>query len=283
MPAGEIHVQLAANYAGNRKVRRLMRFGADARLARDLYVQMLCYCKTQLSDGFVPAEEIGLLVYPDPVETGERNAQQLVEAELIEVADGGYFVTGWFKRNRGRAEIRDEMGARHDDGLRGNHLRWHAGRGKSDPRCEFCTPSDRGGDRRGDRLPESGASPPGESRGDVGGESSETETETVKTKTSRPPAAGFDADPDWTEFWTAYPKKVDKIDAQKQWRAALRRHVEPKTMIAAAEAYASQCAAHGTDKQFIKGPARWLRDGSYDNDFAAADDHYDPEDLWNTP
>lgn len=90
-------------------------------------------------------------------------------------------------------------------------------------------------------------------------------------KTSRPAAAGSDGDPDFAAFWSAYPRKDDKEAARKAYRsAASTRHVDPKTIIAAAEQYAADCKASRIERKFIKTPARWLNAGSYDNDNGTA-------------
>ena len=69
MPLSEIYLKLVVGFPRDPKVRALVRYGADAGLARDLYVQMCLHCKGNLTDGFVPAEELGLLVYPLPLTT----------------------------------------------------------------------------------------------------------------------------------------------------------------------------------------------------------------------
>jgi hypothetical protein len=169
---GEIYVQLVVNIARNKKVRKLSRFGAEARPARDLYVQMLCHAKENMTDGFVSVDEIGVLVYPDPPDIAARDVKHLIDVGLVEEAEDGYIITGWFDRNRSRAEIRGEAEASRDAGVRGNHKRWHVERDVFDPKCALCRgddgsgPSggdgqaDRGGDRGGDCPPESGATSP---------------------------------------------------------------------------------------------------------------------------
>jgi hypothetical protein len=84
VPLGEIYVKLAVTFADDPKVRALARYGADANLARDLYVQMVLHCKRLLTDGFVPAEQIGLLVYPLDMEHGKQLAKQLASVGLIQ-------------------------------------------------------------------------------------------------------------------------------------------------------------------------------------------------------
>lgn len=83
MALGEIYIKLVVNFADNPKVRALARYGSDAGLARDLYVQMVCHCKELLTDGFVSAEQVGLLVYPLPPDHGNQLAKQLASVGLI--------------------------------------------------------------------------------------------------------------------------------------------------------------------------------------------------------
>ena len=94
-------------------MRALARFGApDAGLARDLYVQMCLHCKEQLTDGFVSAEQIGLLVYPLDPEHGNQLAKQLASVGLIkevsntEASDKqGWEVCAYLKRNGTKEDV----------------------------------------------------------------------------------------------------------------------------------------------------------------------------------
>lgn len=119
MPRGEIYVQLVVNYDEDPKVRALAKFGREARACRDLYVQMVCYCKRNLTDGFVPAEELGILVYPDSARIGQRDAGRLAEVGLVAVTDGGYQVLGYLKRNKSKAEVDAVSAVRADAGHHG--------------------------------------------------------------------------------------------------------------------------------------------------------------------
>jgi hypothetical protein len=105
MANGEIHIQLAVNYGADPKLRSLAKFGRDARGCRDLYVQMVCYSKSNLTDGIVPAEEIGVLVYPDSAKIGKRDADRLVEVGVLELTPDGYLVRAFLKRNKSKAEV----------------------------------------------------------------------------------------------------------------------------------------------------------------------------------
>ena len=116
MPLGEIYIKLSVTFADDPKVRALARYGSDANLARDLYVQMILHCKRLLTDGFVPAEQIGLLVYPLDMEHGNQLAKQLASVGLIkevsntEASDKqdqaqGWQVCSYLKRNGTKEDV----------------------------------------------------------------------------------------------------------------------------------------------------------------------------------
>lgn len=167
MATGEIHIELAVNFAEDPKLRSLLRYGPDVRGLRDLYVLMICYCKRNLTDGFVPAEEVGLMVYPDTWDNGQRDAKRLIEAGLLLEADGGYIVAAYIKRNRTKVEVLALLRDKAVGGSLGNHKRWHEAKGIEKSDCRHCHPelartsdrtSDRSSDRSSDRVSESGAS-----------------------------------------------------------------------------------------------------------------------------
>lgn len=143
MLTGEIHVSLYVDFASDPKMLRLARYGSEARAARDLYVQMICYCKRLMSDGYVPDEAVGLLVYPDPPDVGGKDAERLAEVGLIERCEGGWQVSAFLKRNKSRAEIESDSGRKAEGAAIANHKRWHVKRQVTDPDCPHCRSSDR--------------------------------------------------------------------------------------------------------------------------------------------
>lgn len=116
MAHGEIHVELAVNYAADPKVAALARFGKEARLARDLYVQMVCYAKANMTDGFVPTEIVGQLAYPDVPRSALRQAGFIADVGLTSAVDGGWHITAYLKRNKSRAEVIELSEARAEAG-----------------------------------------------------------------------------------------------------------------------------------------------------------------------
>lgn len=138
MAHGEIFVQLSVNMADDPKVRALARYGRDARPARDLYVQMILYCKANLTDGFVPLEQIGVLVYPDAPKVGARDAGHLAEVGLIERRGDAWYVLAFLRRNRSRQAVRDRSEEKKRASAKANHVRWHLERGIAKPDCGWC-------------------------------------------------------------------------------------------------------------------------------------------------
>ena len=124
MAVSEIYIKLVVGFPNDPKVRALGRFGApDAGLARDLYVQMALHCKDNLTDGFVPVEQVGLLVYPLDAEHGNQLAKQLASVGLIkEVSNGeaqGWDVLAYLKRNPSREEVNELSEVRKIAGAKG--------------------------------------------------------------------------------------------------------------------------------------------------------------------
>lgn len=73
------------------------------------------------------------------------------------------------------------------------------------------------------------------------------------------------------EFWATYPRRKDRLRALACWRARIREGVSPDDLIAAATAYANECAARGTRPEFIKHGATFIgSNGSWSEYLEAA-------------
>lgn len=88
-------------------------------------------------------------------------------------------------------------------------------------------------------------------------------TSTSPTVVERSTTASAGADGDFDEFWSHYPKKVQKQDAIKAWKQMLRNKVTAKEMIGGAKGYAAYAQKHNIDREYLKHPASWLRAGGY--------------------
>lgn len=80
-------------------------------------------------------------------------------------------------------------------------------------------------------------------------------------KPAEKPADGF------TEWWTHYPKKVKKLDAEKAYRAALKLGATPEELLQGLQRQKAAWKAKGTEPQYIPYPATWLRAGSWEDEF----------------
>jgi len=69
---------------------------------------------------------------------------------------------------------------------------------------------------------------------------------------------GFD------EFWTVYPRRVQKRRAEAAWLAARRRGIDPELLIKSAHRFAESKA--NEDLRFVPHPATWLNSGAYDDE-----------------
>lgn len=73
-----------------------------------------------------------------------------------------------------------------------------------------------------------------------------------------PPTATYDEPEGFAEFWEAFPRKRDKKDAVKAYRAALKTHT-PAQILHARDAYLAECKAEGREPRHICYPAGLLR------------------------
>ena len=79
-----------------------------------------------------------------------------------------------------------------------------------------------------------------------------------KGSSSSPSADADEGEPDpFDDFWESYPRKVQKADARKAWKTALKK-VTASEIIDAVKAY-----PFGEDKTFIAYPATWLNKESW--------------------
>lgn len=91
----------------------------------------------------------------------------------------------------------------------------------------------------------------------------ETSNKRQKNENPSPEGEGHHPDP-FDEFWAVYPRRVEKIAAQKAWTTALKRQgVTAALVIAAAGRYAQSMV--GKDREYVKHPASWLRAGAYED------------------
>ena len=92
-----------------------------------------------------------------------------------------------------------------------------------------------------------------------------TPTPSAPEKPAQEPADGFG---DW---WKHYPRKVGKLNAQKAYRAALKRGTTPQDLLDGLRKHIANWKAKGTAPQYIPYPATWLRAGSWEDELGATE------------
>lgn len=127
-----IYLRLAVDFDDDEKVARLARYGKDARGIRDLLVGMWRYCKREKSDGHVPEEIVGKLVYPDSPRIGVRDADRLVAVGIAERTADGYLLAGFLKHNKSREEIDAESARKAEAGKIGGFASGKVRKGEAD-------------------------------------------------------------------------------------------------------------------------------------------------------
>jgi hypothetical protein len=213
-----------------------------------LWARCGAYCSQHLTDGYIPDQIV--LIYGSAA-----LAQVLVTARLWVRVAGGYQMHDYLSYNRSRVEVMTER-AESAERQRESRTRRRA-------------------DRRKQEEVNNGHSV---SHGVTNTEVSQCEsrvshsvpTRPISTKelSIKPRAQGkssADADGDFDEFWSSYPRKVQKQDARRAWDQQRKKKVLPGRMIAGAKAYAAECKKRNTDQQFVKHPASWLRAGGFDD------------------
>jgi hypothetical protein len=69
--------------------------------------------------------------------------------------------------------------------------------------------------------------------------------------------ADLTGEPDFEEFWAAYPRKVGKAAARKSWdTAVIKIKIAPADIVAGARRYAT--AKRGTEIQYVAHASTWL-------------------------
>lgn len=72
-------------------------------------------------------------------------------------------------------------------------------------------------------------------------------------------SAGKDGySPEFEEFWSVYPRRVEKKAAFRKWQTCLKAGASAADMIRAARNYAEDCRRRGTEKRFIKHASTFL-------------------------
>lgn len=99
-----------------------------------LLIETWCWCSRHLTDGQVPRATWNRRGTP-------KVRRELVEAGLVEDhGSDGVVMHDYLEHQRSRAQVEDINDARREASIKGNHRRWHVGKGRTDPNCPLCDP-----------------------------------------------------------------------------------------------------------------------------------------------
>lgn len=156
------------------------------RAHRWVYIEVLCYCARNLTDGFIPAEYVRRNCDDDEL-------LSLIDAGFIHHAPGGYLIHDYLDWQTPRATIE----AKREAGRRGGKRSGDVRRSKTEAPASRLL-------RQSDEL--------------------DIEVEVEEQELLLTADAVSDTKPsDFETFWDSYPRKVGKRKAQQAFKAALTR------------------------------------------------------------
>ena len=124
-----------------------------------------------------------------------------------------------------------------------------------------CPPSGRGKGDTGDALYDTKGRHGAPKKGDKSCariiRKNKSKKESIGARTPRKPLC--ETDTGFERFWTAYPKKVEKKDAQKVWMKLRPSPELVETIVAAVESQKQTEQWITKGGQYIPGPAKWLK------------------------
>lgn len=219
---------------------------AAGNAAMGLWVRSGSWCAQHLTDGFIPDHMIGLL-------GTAAQRQKLISVGLWVSVEGGCQFHGWNEKGRQptsesvRAE-RDRAATRQAKYRAGTYGKQQVSASSNGVTSPSVTPS---------------VTPvvtPTPTRPDP---TQQEELTLAPLAEPDPQPSPPSADDRFGEFYDAYPRRQDRRSAERAWRAAMKRGVDPSKAIDAARAYARLQV--GNERRFIKLPATWLNAGAYDD------------------
>lgn len=193
-----------------------------------LHLRAIAYCAQHLTDGVFPMRLVMRLACGS-----HSDLQWLVDRGLIvRLDDANGLVHDYLEHQRSAESVKKAKVA----GQAGAVARWDA---------------NRNADRNADRNAAPNAAP---------NANPNAEREREREREIPSPSA-FD------EFWSAYPRKLDKGKARKAWGAAIKK-TEPSVIIEAAKRYAQSPDAKREGGKYLKYPATWLNAEAWENESA---------------
>ena len=223
---------------------------AAGQAAELLFYRGLSFAADVIEDGFITDSQLSRLLGWDMRDVRKR-ADRLVEVGLWTRGEGGYWIRSWLKWNRSKDEIQSLR--RIDAGRKGSKSQ--TPNGDSDPPGSESERNPNGIQSESD-TPPNGFRP------------THTEPHTEPEPTPEPESEAKSSVPVGAEtfarFWSAYPKRTGRKEAERKWAKAIKDGADPEVLIAAAGRYAE--SRSGQDSRFTAHPATWLHQGRWDDE-----------------
>jgi hypothetical protein len=216
-----------------------------------LQLRALCYCSRNLTDGFVPDSALPILLHDI---RQKEIVSRMISARLWERSEGGYALHDYLKYQQRRKDV---LAGRRRAARR--VAKWRASK-----RNAHVTPL------HSDTYAVSNASPHPHPH------PSSTTTTKARSTTPKPPSA---SPPGFADFWTAYPKRKAKADAEKAWRSLNPDDALRATILAAVAVQSKNPEWRKGDPpgQFVPLPATWLRGRRWQDEAGPT------KQAWETP
>lgn len=217
---------------------------SDAAVA--LWTRAGSYSVAKLLDGFVPDAMLARLS-----KTADEASQELMRQGLWRRTKGGFQFHQWKERNpltRARIEADREYERDKKRRQRGTSSEGSESSNTQASGTDVSPPVPPG------HLGDTTGTPPGvPTQSDSDSDSDSDSSKNTPRKRGRV----TDDDPDFAEFWDAYPRRVDKGHARKAWAARIADGAKPRAIIDGAVRYRDDPRRPREDR-FIPHPSTWL-------------------------
>ena len=233
---GQLFARLALDYFDHPKIAAL---SPEAIVA---HLQMVVYARKYGTNGEIPMA-IAMRFASQALDELASNDPD--NPSIIINDDGTVTIHGYADMQETAEQVQARRQARAEAGRRGAESRWSKD-GRSHSRSHGNSHSKSHGKRDGKTMAET---------------ETETETET-DIRASQASAREPSRFPDW---WAIWGKKKAKGDAEKAYKAALKK-ISHDDLMAKTRAYWDHVKASGTDLQYVPYPATWLRAEQWDDD-----------------
>ena len=227
---GQLFARLALDYFDHPKIAAL---SPEAIVA---HLQMVVYARKYGTNGEIPMA-IAMRFASQALDELASNDPE--NPSIIINDDGTVTIHGYADMQETAEQVQARRQARAEAGRRGAESRW-----SKDGKGHGNSHSKSHGKRDGKTMAET-----------------ETETET-DIRASQASAREPSRFPDW---WAIWGKKKAKGDAEKAYKAALKK-ISHDDLMAKTQTYWDHVKASGTDLQYVPYPATWLRAEQWDDD-----------------